>query len=111
MMTITKDELLEKMDHDSDLVLVEVLPPDQYQQTHLPGAINIPLNHLFKENIEAAVPLKTKTNIVLYSENNSCQASTKASMIVETIGYEHVYHYEDGKSGWAQADLPLECGY
>ena len=32
--------------HDEQAQLVEVLPPDEYEDEHLPGAINIPLKLL-----------------------------------------------------------------
>jgi rhodanese-related sulfurtransferase len=32
--------------HEEHAQLVEVLPPDEYQDEHLPGAINIPLKTL-----------------------------------------------------------------
>ena len=31
--------------------LVEVLPPEEYRQVHLPGAINIPLKQLDRESV------------------------------------------------------------
>ena len=34
---------------DEDGQLVEVLPPDEYEDEHLPGAINIPLKTLDPE--------------------------------------------------------------
>ncbi len=33
--------------------LVEVLPSDEYQEEHLPGAINIPLRELGSESVAA----------------------------------------------------------
>jgi rhodanese-related sulfurtransferase len=43
-----KDIGLEEMRRlvDEDAQLVEVLPPREYQEEHLPGAINIPLKTL-----------------------------------------------------------------
>ena len=32
--------------------LVDVLPPDEYAESHLPGAINIPLKELGRETTE-----------------------------------------------------------
>ena len=37
-------ELRRLIDHDAQLV--EVLPADEYDEAHLPGAINIPLKQL-----------------------------------------------------------------
>ena len=35
--------------------LVEVLPADEYDEEHLPGAIHLPLKHLTREAAEAAL--------------------------------------------------------
>ena len=34
---------------DRGAQLIEVLPPDEYEEEHLPGAINLPLRKLEKE--------------------------------------------------------------
>ena len=40
---ITREELKEKMKRGDDFVLVDVLDEPYYRQSHLPGAINLPL--------------------------------------------------------------------
>jgi rhodanese-related sulfurtransferase len=45
---IDRDEL-QRLLRDEEAQLVEVLPPDEYEDEHLPGAINIPLNTLDRE--------------------------------------------------------------
>jgi rhodanese-related sulfurtransferase len=36
---------------ERDALLVEVLPPAEYEEEHLPGAINIPLKELSEETV------------------------------------------------------------
>jgi rhodanese-related sulfurtransferase len=43
--------------------LVDVMPPDEFAQDHLPGAINIPLRQL---NAETAARLDKDRPVVLY---------------------------------------------
>jgi rhodanese-related sulfurtransferase len=45
---IDRDEL-QRLARDEQAQLVEVLPPDEYDDEHLPGAINIPLQTLGRE--------------------------------------------------------------
>ena len=40
---------LQRLIHDEEGQLVEVLPPDDYDDEHLPGAINIPLKTIDRE--------------------------------------------------------------
>ncbi len=46
--SIERDEL-QRLLRDEQGQLVEVLPPDEYDDEHLPGAINIPLKTLDRE--------------------------------------------------------------
>jgi rhodanese-related sulfurtransferase len=48
---IDRDEL-RRLIRDEHPQLVEVLPPDEYGDEHLPGAINIPLKTLDRETAE-----------------------------------------------------------
>jgi len=45
---IDRDEV-RRLLGDDEAQLVEVLPPDDYEDEHLPGAINIPLKTLDRE--------------------------------------------------------------
>ena len=45
---IERDEV-QRLLRDEHAQLVEVLPPDEYEDEHLPGAINIPLKTLDRE--------------------------------------------------------------
>ena len=40
--TISRDELMAKIDHNDDFLLVETLPATAYHHNHLPKAINLP---------------------------------------------------------------------
>lgn len=44
--TIRRNELRQKIDRGDNFVLVETLPKQAYDLTHLPGAINMPLEQL-----------------------------------------------------------------
>lgn len=44
--TISRDELKRKMERKDDFLLLETLAPAAYQQGHLPGAVNMPLDKL-----------------------------------------------------------------
>ena len=45
---IDRDEV-QRLIRDEQGQLVEVLPPDEYEDEHLPGAINIPLKTIDRE--------------------------------------------------------------
>jgi len=94
------------MAREPRLNIVEVLDSDDFDQGHLPGAINIPLSDDFETKAKQAVPNQTKT-LVVYCQNEDCDASPKAASRLEAAGYENVYDYEGGKDDWSEAGLKL----
>lgn len=58
---VTRSELQRLL--DSDAQLVEVLPADEYDEDHLPGAVNIPLRQL---DAEARGALDPRRPVVVY---------------------------------------------
>lgn len=59
---IDRDELQRLLD-DEQAQLVEVLPPDDYEDEHLPGAINIPLKLL---DAQTAGQLDRERPVIVY---------------------------------------------
>lgn len=106
MHTITREELSERLDED-DLTLVEVLDNKYYQKFHLPGAINVPLDDGFDDNIFNSVPAKGSL-VVVYCADSDCDASVKAGKRLNELGYTQVLDYEAGKADWQEAGLPVE---
>jgi rhodanese-related sulfurtransferase len=56
---IDRDELQRRV-REEEAQLVEVLPPDEYEDEHLPGAINIPLKAIDANSVrrlDAGLPV------------------------------------------------------
>jgi len=98
--TIDRDELEEKLASDNDIVLIEVLDEEQYEESHIEGAINIPLSQIGRE-IKGKID--TDREIVVYCADFECQASPKAAEKLDKLGYENVYDYAGGKKDWREA--------
>lgn len=102
---ITRDELKEKIERKEDFMLVDALSQQHYERSHLPGAINLPLE--FVEDAEQVLSDKD-AEIVVYCMNTNCAASTEEARELEEMGYTNVLHYNEGKQDWLQAGLPVE---
>lgn len=74
---VSMEEGLELMEADSDYILLDVRRDDEFEEGHIPGAINIPNESIGTEEI-AELPDKNQT-IYVYcrSGNRSKQASQK----------------------------------
>jgi rhodanese-related sulfurtransferase len=53
---VDRDEL-QRLRRDEGAQLVEVLPADEFEDEHLPGAINIPLKSLDQRSVASLDPL------------------------------------------------------
>ena len=109
MQSITRDELKCLLDSGKRPILVEVIGPNTFRDYHLPGAIRIPVDENFEQEIRAAVP-DTGTPVVVYCLDHGCKASPKAARQLDLLGYHNVYDYEAGKQDWRAAGFPVETG-
>lgn len=106
MKTISRDEVNLLLVHD-DVAVVDVLEQQEYSDSHLPAAVNVPWSEHFSDDLHQAVPWK-KTPVVVYGKDRDCDLAAKASQALEDDGYVEVYEYAAAKADWQAAGLPLE---
>lgn len=86
------------IDKKPDLLVVDIRSSEEYQQYHIPGAINIPLAKLFEpESLEL---LGEDYIIVLYSNGGTYAA--QAWVMLKQMGYE-TYVLLGGLNYWVEA--------
>lgn len=103
--TITLEALKNKLENDEKPVIVDVLSPQEYGRTHIPGALNIPYRQITKEAKERFEP---DEEIVVYCSDEECTASEIAAEKLESSGFTNVFRYKGGKKEWSADGLPLE---
>ena len=84
--------------------LVEVLPEEEYQELHLPGAIHLPLKEL---DAQRAKRLDRERPVVVYCWDALCDMSPRAAARLEQLGFD-VYDYALSKVDWMAHGLPME---
>jgi rhodanese-related sulfurtransferase len=85
--------------------LVEVLPSNEFDDEHLPGAINIPLKALAAATVGV---LDRSRPVVVYCWDALCDMSPRAASRLDALGFMQVYDFVDGKSFWLGSGLPTE---
>jgi rhodanese-related sulfurtransferase len=90
---------------DEGAQLVEVLPREEYEEEHLPGAISIPLKELDRES---AGQLDEERPVVVYCWDYLCDMSPRAAALLDTLGFERVYDYAASKVDYLARGLPRE---
>lgn len=102
METITTEKL-ESMQENRDVNLVDVLSEDHFNEEHIEGAENIPLESIASEALNR---FDKDEEIVVYCKDKDCSASPKAAEKLEQLGFENVKDYEVGLKGWKEAGNP-----
>src|SRR5688572_22297725 len=85
--------------------LVEVLPAEEYNEAHLPGAINIPLKKLDRQS---AKQIDSTHPIIVYCHDLQCDVSSRAAWRLESMGFSPAYRYVAGKLDWFAHSFPME---
>ena len=96
-----------KLSNGGDVKLIDVLSPEDYEDSHIKGAINIPLAKIGRE---AKKRFDKEDEIIVYCANIDCPASAKAAEKLDKLGFVNVYDYEEGKKGWKDAGKPMAKG-
>ena len=87
--TISSEEAQERFEKESDYIILDVRTIQEYEEGHLPNALNIP-NETISESIKEQLPDLNQT-IYIYcrSGNRSKQAANK----LVQIGYQNVIDF------------------
>ena len=99
---VTLDELLSRM-KSRDVVLLDVRPEGEYQNGHIPGAINIPAEALEKRLKE----LKKNKEYIAYCRGPFCVYADEAVSILSKKGFK-ARRLTDGFPDWALKGLPVD---
>lgn len=97
---VSTEELEEKIGNDEEFVLVDVLSEEHFNDGHIPGAANIPLDEIGSTALQE---LDKDDEIIVYCKSKDCQASPKAAKKLEKLGFDKVYDYEVGLKGWRES--------
>jgi len=101
---VSRDELLDRLRSGMATVL-DVRPEDEFEQGHLPEALNIPLSQLERRLAE----LPADQEIVAYCRGPWCVLSFEAVALLRQRGYR-VRRLEDGFPEWKMVGLPVMQG-
>ena len=85
---LTKEQLKDKLDNNTQIKLVNVLPKESFEEKHIPGSINIPVT-----DIENIVPQRLDKNdeIVVYCADFECWGRPEAAVKLVVGGARKSY--------------------
>jgi rhodanese-related sulfurtransferase len=107
-------DLEEKLETDSNLLLVDVREPSEFAALHIPNSINVPRGILesscewdYEETIPELVQARNREVIVICRSGNR---SVLAAHTMQRMGYKKIASLKTGVKGWNDAELPLRNG-
>lgn len=102
---ITADELKPQFDR-GEVTIIDVREADQFLQSHIPGALQIPL-----ARIEGEIAYLPKGKpIVTYCTCPAEESSGRAVEILQHAGITGAAALQGGLGAWRKAGYPLESG-
>lgn len=100
MSSIDTPDLKSMLERGEEVLLVNTLPSERFEETKLPGAVNIPQDRDdFVEQVEQRAGGKDK-KIVVYCANIECDSSHQAATKLDHAGFVDVVEYRGGAKAW-----------
>ena len=105
-------ELLERMQKNSDLLLLDVREPGEFDAMHIRGSLNVPRGILesacewdYEETLPELVKARQREVVVVC---RSGHRSVLAVHSMQVLGFENVVSLRTGLRGWNDYEEPLE---
>jgi rhodanese-related sulfurtransferase len=100
---LAADRVKQLMDAGEKLILIDMRPAKEYQQSRLPGARSLPLAEL--ANRFGEVPKTGR--VVLYCDCKPYDIADRA-VFLEYRGYRNIFIMPEGYQGWVKRGYPTE---
>jgi rhodanese-related sulfurtransferase len=98
---VTVEEAQYLIDSNPDLIVLDVRTPSEYEDGHLEGAINVPVDDL-EERLGGLNPGE---EFLVYCRTGN--RSTRAVKLLEENGFNKVFHMNEGVVTWEEAGYSL----
>jgi rhodanese-related sulfurtransferase len=100
---ISAEDLHDMITSGTDFVLLDVRAPQEFEDSHINGAINIPTADLRTRYNELS---KDKTTVLICSSGNR---SSLGASILKQHGFSDVYNVAGGMTGYSAAGYTRAC--
>jgi hydroxyacylglutathione hydrolase len=101
---ITVDDLSELINRQSELQIIDVRRPPEYQSGHVPGAITAPLANLRETTVLSNLNHSKMTAVICAGGYRSSAAAS----ILQQMGFSDLLNVTGGTSAWIGAGYPVE---
>ncbi|NQT09521.1 rhodanese-like domain-containing protein [Candidatus Bathyarchaeota archaeon] len=98
---VTVAEAKTLIEERPDMVILDVRTPSEFDDGHIEGAINIPVDYLAERLNE----LSKDNELLVYCRTGN--RSARAVGILDESGFTKIFHMDAGITGWIDAGYPV----
>lgn len=116
--TILVDAVKAKSLSDSGVMVIDSRVANEYAESHIKGAINVPYKEKSTKSVDfdvkqdsfdlSKLPANKNTAMIIYCNGAECWKSYKASTAAIKAGYKTVYWFRLGIPEWKAKGYPTE---
>ncbi len=100
---LTAKELNDKIKQNSDLIVINVLTRNTYEDCRIKNSMNISFEELQK-HVEK---WNKNKEIVLYCSDFDCNLDKNVFEFLDKKGFKNLFGYEGGMTEWRKNDYPV----
>jgi len=89
-------------------VVIDARNPEEYQEVHIPGAINVPQKKF--DTYKKLLPTDKNKLLIFYCNGVKCGKSKKAAKLAAEEGYSHIKVFAQGMPVWEEMNYPIKAG-
>jgi rhodanese-related sulfurtransferase len=106
---VTTEELWTLLDTaGSPHVVIDARNPEEYQEVHIKGAINIPVSKF--QEFQHLLPQDKSVQLIFYCNGVKCGKSKRAAKKAYEEGYTNILLYAEGMPVWEEKGFPVYAG-
>jgi rhodanese-related sulfurtransferase len=106
---VTSEEVKAMIDRqEPGLVIIDVRTPEEFQEVHINGAVNLPFPDLDKK--PSVLTFSKDSKLLFYCNGFKCGMSPKAAQLAAALGYLNLYVLSEGMPVWEEKGFAIYTG-
>jgi rhodanese-related sulfurtransferase len=93
-----------------EALFLDARPPDEFQEQHVPGALNLQPEKLAESGPAALAGIPKDRQIVVYCDQESCNLALQMAAKLQSLGFSNVTAFLGGFRAWDEAGHPTATG-
>lgn len=98
----------EAMWQQGQTLFIDARPPEEYQELHIAGAVNLPVEKSSEPEWAGLTEVPPERRIIVYCGHEACDAALKVAEKLQARGFTQVAVYLGGFRAWDEAGYAVD---